>query len=94
MATYEVVYSDLVVTEDIPRLGASDRSKIEAIIRVKLTTLPDQFGKPLRRPRHGYWTLRIGTHRLVYAISSSVVRVIAILNRDRVYEELTKRLDL
>lgn len=94
MAAYEVVYSDIVVVEDIPRLGASDRAKIETIIRTKLTTLPDQFGKPLRRPHHGYWTLRIGIHRIVYAISRNVVRIIAILNRDRVYEEINKRLGL
>lgn len=91
MASYEVVYSDIVVCEDIPRLGAAGKFRIESIIRTKLTTLPDQFGKPLRRPHSGYWALRVGNYRIVYAISRNIVRIVVILPRDRVYEELTKR---
>jgi len=91
MAVYEVVYSNIVAREDIPRLGASDKYRIENIIKTKLTTYPDQFGKPLRRPHSGYWTLRAGNHRVVYVISQNIVRILAILPRDYVYAELTKR---
>ena len=93
MANYEVVYSDIVVREDIPHLGRTDKIRIESAIRTKLATLPDQFGKPLRRPHSGYWVLRVGNYRIVYAISRNVVRVVVILPRDRVYGELTKRLE-
>ncbi len=86
MAGYEIVYSDIVVREDIPRLDKTDKSRIENIIHAKLATFPDQFGKPLRRPHSGYWALRVGNYRIVYAISRNIVRVIVILSRDRVYE--------
>ena len=92
MAIYEIVYSDIVVREDIPRLGTTDKHRIENIICVKLTTTPDQFGKPLRKPHSGYWVLRMSNYRIVYAISQNIVRVVAILPRNRVYGELTKRL--
>ena len=93
MADYEVVYSDIVVREDIPRLGTTDKLRIESAVRIKLTTLPDQFGKPLRRPHSGYWVLRVSNYRIVYGISRNIVRVVVILPRDWVYEELTKRLE-
>ncbi|MFH1170808.1 MAG: type II toxin-antitoxin system RelE/ParE family toxin [Candidatus Vogelbacteria bacterium] len=92
MASYEIVYSNIVVQEDIPRLGTTDKRRIENLIGTKLTTAPDQFGKPLRRPHNGYWVLRAGNYRIVYAISRNIVRVVVILPRDRVYEELTQRL--
>lgn len=94
MASYEVVYSDIVVREDISHLGATDKFRIESAIRTKLTTFPDQFGKPLRRPHSGYWSLRVGNYRIIYVISRNIVRVVVILSRDRVYEELTKRLEI
>lgn len=92
MAGYEIVYSDIVVREDIPRLGTTDRRRVESIIRLKLTTAPDRFGKPLRRPHAGYWTLRVGNYRIIYSFSRNTVRIIVILFRDRVYEELTRRI--
>jgi len=54
MAAYEIVYSEIVVREDIPRLGATDKQRLKSLICTKLTSLPDQFGKPLRRPHNGY----------------------------------------
>ena len=92
MAAYQVVYSDIVVYEDLPRLGTADSRRIEKIIRTKLFTAPDQFGKPLRRPYHGYWVLRSGHYRIAYAISKNIVRILAILPRDRIYQELFERL--
>ena len=59
MAVYEVVYSDIVVQKDIPRLGAIDKRRIENLIGTKLAIAPDQFGKPLRRPHNGYWVQRL-----------------------------------
>lgn len=92
MVGYQVVYSDIVVREDILRLDTMDKRRIEKIIRAKLFTVPDQFGKPLRRPHQGYWVLRSGNYRIVYLISKNIVRILAILLRDRVYAELTKRI--
>lgn len=89
---YEIVYSDIVVREDISRLGTSDKRRIESAIRAKLAVGPDRFGKPLRRPHQEYWVLRIGNYRVVYIISRNIVRVAAILPRDWIYQELTKRL--
>ncbi len=60
MATYEIVYSDIVVREDISRLSTTEKRRVESIVREKLAIAPDQFGKPLRRPHNGYWVLRVG----------------------------------
>ena len=91
MADYEIVYSDSVVHEDIPRLGTMERTRIRNAVVAKLAIAPDQFGKPLRRPYHGYWVLRIGQYRVAYALSRNIVRILAILPRDRIYDELSKR---
>ena len=92
MAAYEIVYSEIVVREDISRLGATDKQRLESLICTKLASLPEQFGKTLRRPHNGYWVLRVGSYRIVYAITRNIIRIVAILSRDHVYKELTKRL--
>jgi len=93
MAVYKITYSDLVVGGDIPRLDKAVAVRIKRVIMAKLTSAPDEFGKPLRRPYHGYWVLRMGNYRIVYSIFKNMVRITAILHRDRVYQELIRRLD-
>ena len=92
MGAYQIIYSNIVADEDIPRLGKAESESIEQAINTKLTKAPEDFGKPLRRPYQGYWTLRQGNYRIIYSVTRQLVRVVAILPRDRAYTELLKRL--
>jgi mRNA-degrading endonuclease RelE of RelBE toxin-antitoxin system len=91
MAAYQIVYSNIVVREDISDLSTTDARQIEKTIISKLTIAPHQFGKPLRRPHQGFWVLRSGIYRIAYKIYGQTVRVLAILPRERIYEKLSER---
>ncbi len=47
-------------------------------------------GKPLRRELEGYWSLRIGRHRIIYRPDDSGVEVVAFGPRPTIYEETTR----
>jgi mRNA-degrading endonuclease RelE of RelBE toxin-antitoxin system len=53
---------------------------------------PAKYGKPLRGTLAGYWKLRVGDWRVVYAIYGKEVVVFAIKHRNRVYDEVSERL--
>ena len=55
-------------------------------------TAPHQYGEPLRKTLKGYWKLRVGDYRVVYKIVENEVRILGIINRKEVYEEISKRL--
>lgn len=88
---FEIVYSRVVVEEDIPRLAPLWRAKIQAAIEEKLFEFPDVYGKPLRRSLKGYRKLRVGDYRVVFRIAGAKVLILAILHRSVVYREMEKR---
>ena len=88
---FEVVYHAKVAEEDIPRLSASWRGKIQNAIEEKLTTSPDFFGKPLRRSLKGFRKLRVGDYRVIFRIQGVKVLILAILHRSIVYGEAERR---
>ncbi len=88
---FEVVYRDIVVNFDIPKLASAWREKIRDAIDEKLTTSPDFFGRPLRRSLKGYRKLRVGGYRVVFRIQGNKILVFAILHRSVVYREMEKR---
>jgi mRNA interferase RelE/StbE len=83
---FKVVYHQAVVQEDIPRIGEAWRMKIKSAIEEKLTTLPDMYGKPLRRSLRGYRKLRVGDYRIVFRIDGAQVKVLTIAHRSVVYK--------
>ena len=88
---FVVTYHQIVVKEDIPRLGTMERHRIQRAIEQKLMTTPELFGKPLRRSLKGYRKLRVGDHRIVFYIQGQTVFILAILHRSVVYEEIEHR---
>ena len=90
--SYTVVYAEVVVQEDIPKLPKTIRQRIKLAIETKIMTQPDLFGKPLRRSLHGYRKLRVGDYRVVFRIEKKVVKIFAIQHRRMVYETADKRL--
>ena len=83
--TYLIEYHELVVKEDIPRLGKKEKDRVRKSIESKLVSVPETFGKPLRRSLKGYRSLRVGDYRVVFKVVGKVVRVLAIKHRSRVY---------
>jgi mRNA interferase RelE/StbE len=79
------------VAADIADFPASTKERIRTAICERLMTEPVLYGKPLRATLKGYWKLRVGDYRVVYAISGSEVIVYAICHRRHVYESVQKR---
>jgi mRNA interferase RelE/StbE len=47
-------------------------------------------GKPLKRDLEGYWSLRIGRHRLIYRPDEAGAEVVAFGPRRTIYDDLTR----
>lgn len=86
--TYLIEYHELVVKEDVPKLGKKERDRVRKSIESKLRSAPEIFGKPLRRSLKGYRSLRVGDYRVVFKVVGKVVRVLAIKHRSKVYDEV------
>lgn len=89
---FAIKYHYLVVTRDIPKLGADARRRIKASIEQKLTVHPEIFGVPLRRSLKGYRKLRVGDYRVVFKIERSTVSILLIEHRSVVYKEMPGRM--
>lgn len=72
-------------------LGPSAAAEIVAYLdtRIKGSSDPLQFGKPLRGSKHGLWRYRVRDYRLLCRLVKKVliVVVVAVGHRSRVYEE-------
>jgi len=80
------------VKDDAAALSKALRTRIQNAIATRLTSEPAMYGKPLRGTLAGYWKLRVGDWRVVYAICGSEVIVFAIKHRSRVYNDVGERL--
>lgn len=90
--TFNIVYHELVVKKDIPRISTTDKTRIKQAIEEKLTIEPEVFGKPLRRSLKGYRKLRVGDYRVIFRIEQQTVKVLCIGHRSVVYHEADKRI--
>lgn len=84
---FEVVYSDKVVAEDIPKLSKSARFLIQKAIAQRLTQDPLRYGKPLSYSYKGHRRLRVSDYRVIYRIDPEAqkVLVVAIGHRKDIY---------
>ena len=90
--SYEILYVDKVVKEDIPKISGSYKDRIKQAIETRLMTEPDLYGKPLRRSLKGYFKLRVGDYRIVFRIENQKVKIFAIAHRRVVYEIVSGRI--
>ena len=81
-----------VVKDDAAGIAKSMRERIRKAIETRLASNPALYGKPLRGTLAGFWKLRVGDWRVVYAIRDDDVIVFAIKHRSRVYDEIGDRL--
>ena len=89
---YEVLYSEEVIKEDLPKIGEPWKNKIGKAIESKLMTRPEVYGKPLRRSLKNYQKLRVGDYRVIFRVEERTVKVFVIRHRSVVYAVATKRL--
>lgn len=89
---FGVIYHELVITEDIPKLSKTDKSRVKQAIEDKLTVLPEIFGKPLRRSLKGYRKLRVGDYRVIFRIEDRTIKVFCIAHRSVVYQKIDRRI--
>ena len=88
---FQIVYHNLVVRDDIPKLPKEWRERVRRAIEERLTTNPNLYGKPLRRSLKGYRKLRVGDYRIVFRIEKSKVKILIIAHRSIVYKQVEKR---
>lgn len=89
--TFRLVYHPLVA-KDISFLNRDIRRRLGQAVFERLSTHPQDYGKPLRGTLAGYWTLRVGDYRIVYRIVKREVRIYAVCHRRDVYEDVLNRL--
>ena len=77
--------------DDIRRFPANVRERILSAVETRLGKAPDQYGQRLRQSLQGYWKLRVGDYRVVYAIVGREVRVYGVMHRRDVYAEIPRR---
>lgn len=90
--SFEVVYHEAVVRDDIPKLSADVRERIKRTIEEKIITYPDVYGKPLRRSLKGYRKLRVGDWRVIFRVDGNTVEIFVIDHRSVVYKNVFRRL--
>lgn len=89
---YTLVYHPQVVEEDLPLLPLNIQRRIARALAERLKSAPEQHGAPLKRSLKGYWKLRIGDYRVVYKIAGRELRILGIIHRKKVYEEVLRRI--
>ncbi len=90
--SYQIVYHEKVISEDLPQLSAPIRDRVRKAIVGKLGSSPEVFAKPLHASAKGHRSLRVGNFRVVFRLENQYVKVLLIEHRSRVYEVLHKRL--
>ena len=89
---YTLYFSPKVIKDDFPRLDPVVRKEIRDVVRQKLTTAPDVYGKPLQQDLKGCRRLRVGDYRVVFQIQKKQVHVLAIIHRSSNYKGVGKRI--
>ena len=88
---YSLIYHELVIKHDIPKLSKILKTEIKNSLEKKLMFAPELFGKPLRKSLKGYWELRVRDYRVIYRIEKNNVKIFFIEHRSIVYRNVRMR---
>lgn len=89
--SFEIVYHEKVISDDIPKLSSANRRKIKNAIEEKLFTHPEIYGKPLRQSLKNFRKLRVGDYRVIFCIEGAKIKILIIAHRSIVYSNGAKR---
>lgn len=70
---------------EIESLQPTVKKRLKTAITERLMTKPEVYGKPLRATLKGYWKLRVGDCRIVYAFQGSEWFIYAVRHRKDIY---------
>ncbi len=88
---FKIIYHPLVVRDDIPKLSAEWKAKIQKTIEERLIINPEVYGKPLRRSLKGFRKLRVGDYRVIFLLEKNLIKIFIIQHRSVVYDQINKR---
>ncbi len=88
---FEIVYHELVISKDLPKLSSVWKDRIRKAIEERLTSRPELYGKPLRKSLKGYHKLRVENYRIIFRIEDKTVKILMIAHRSDVYTKVSKR---
>jgi mRNA interferase RelE/StbE len=81
------------VEEDLRAFGKKERQRLLGVIRDRLGTHPEHYGKPLGGALRGLRRVRTGDVRIAYQVQRRRVIIIwAVKHRKDIYRELERRL--
>jgi len=92
MSGLPILYNDLVLQEDLPRIPRNLQARIRKAIESRLGIAPDRYGRRLSRSLLGLWRIRVGDYRVIYEIEAGRVRVWMIAHRKEAYQAISRRL--
>jgi mRNA interferase RelE/StbE len=87
----EIRLHRLVLKYDLPRLDATLRQRIYALIKQRLLTHPELYGEPLRGMLKNFWKLRAGDFRIIYSIHKDDIFIHTVGHRSEVYKVAKNR---
>jgi len=87
---YSLKYLEAVFREDLPKIDRVNQKRINKAIEERLMTFPERYGRPLRSPLQGFWKLRVGDYRVIFAMQAQEVRIVVIQHRSVVYSDSLK----
>jgi mRNA interferase RelE/StbE len=80
------------VEGDLRVFGKKDRQRLLKIMKDRLGTHPEQYGKPLGGALQGLRRIRTGDVRVAYQVQPGRVVIWAVKHRKDIYRELGRRL--
>ncbi len=92
---YNIILKSIVLSIDLKKISKKEKIVIKKTIQQKLTTYPDLYSLPLRRPLGNYRKLRIGKYRVIFKlnIKKKQCLIIGIRHREDIYKKVSKRLN-
>lgn len=87
---YEILFRP-EVEDDLKAIGGAQQKRALAAIEERLSSNPEQYGKPLGGNLAGLRRIRFGDHRIAYQVKGRQVVIWAVLNRKDIYTELVRR---
>jgi mRNA interferase RelE/StbE len=88
---YQVVYHEVVVAEDLPKLPRNIQRRMLSAVERRLAVEPARYGERLRKSLLGLWKIQVGDYRVIYQIEGRTVQIWAIGHRRDAYPESKRR---
>ena len=79
------------VEQDLRAIGRVNQERVLSAIEARLSVHPESYGKPLGGRLAGLRRVRVGDYRIAYQVKGAQVLIWAVLHRQDVYAEVTRR---